>query len=65
MRKLLQIHWQFKNREETEFVAQKEITSHKDLKFWLDELWITHPPPDGCWFVVHTEESPYFVKTKA
>jgi len=60
---LIQIHWQYKDREETEFVAQREIANPKELRALMKELWVRHPPPQNAIFVLHTQNSKYFIKT--
>ena len=62
-RRLIQIHWQYRGREETEFVAQREIVSPDGLRSLMRDLWQSYPPPEEAIFVLHTEESPHFIRT--
>lgn len=66
MGELIQIHWQDKSDPEgaTRFVAQKEIEEHWELSALLRELGETHPPPEGHCFILHTEMSSRFLRTK-
>ncbi len=63
---LLQVHWQWiKNGEtvKTQFVSQRNIRSHKQMRAWAREVKRKHPPPAGAVFMVCNKSSPHFVMT--
>jgi len=61
---LLQIHHQFEDGH-TDFIAQREMSSHDDTRAWMNEIWETDPPPMCAQFMFCLEGSKHFVKTHA
>ncbi len=63
-KRIVQIHHQFENGH-TEFIAQREISSNKEINKWIGKLWETDPSPMCSQFMVCTEGSPYFLMMAA
>lgn len=69
---LFQIHHQsIKNPNETIFCIQETfpegsyVEGRDAMRKIIDEVWEKYPPPEGYQFMICTENSPYFLKTKA
>ena len=54
------MHWQYKNGT-TEMKAQREISSHDEMREFVKETQKNHPLPRGAIWMVCNEKSKHFV----
>lgn len=57
---IVQIHHEFEDGH-TNFVAQREISSHDEMSTWVSELWEGDPPPMCSQFMACVEGSRHFL----
>ena len=60
---LCQLHHQFKDGH-TEIQSQREITSDKEIREWVEETQISHPLPESASWLCCNGKSEYFVITR-
>lgn len=61
---LYQLHWQYKDGT-TEMKAQREITSHDEMREFIKEIIESRPLPDGIIWMACNEKSEHFVLAKS
>lgn len=60
---LYQLHWQYKDGK-TAMKAQREITSHDEMRKFVEETKEAHPLPEKAVWMACDETSKHFAKTK-
>jgi len=56
-----QLHWQHKDSEKTDFVAQRDINSQEEMKLFVKETVESHSIPDNAIWMACNEESKHFL----
>jgi len=59
---LIQLHHQFKDGH-TEMCAQREISSHDEMRAFVKEIKCKRPVPENAQLMACGENSPHFWKT--
>lgn len=60
---LLQLHHQWPGGR-TDFVSEREISTHDEIRDWARQAAMKNPVPKGAKWVLVTEESPFFVRNR-
>ena len=59
---LHQIHWQYRDRKETEFIAQREVNTDEEMREFVDDTLDSIERPEGAILMICNEDAPEFVK---
>ena len=65
---LIQVHHQHRNGKvdfTDSFCIQRDVQGYDETQDLVKEAEKTHPLPDGMMWMFCTEESEYFIKTRA